>query len=110
MTQTMFTVEGSRPLRQMAAFSLRQAGCEMIEGGWAGWTEQEQGTADDRVLAEQNMPDMDGLCLIKVLRTMKNYQNVPIVVLTTESGDAVQALGKVVGANGWMAGPLARCA
>ena len=35
MTQTILTVEDSRPLRQMAAFSLRQAGCEMIEG-WMG--------------------------------------------------------------------------
>lgn len=41
MTQTILTVEDTWPLRQMAAFSLRHAGSEMIEGGWAGWTEQE---------------------------------------------------------------------
>lgn len=69
----------------------------MIEGGWQDGLSKARGQRIDLVLAEQNMPDMDGLCLIKVLRTMKNYQNVPIVVLTTESGDTVQALGKVVG-------------
>lgn len=74
----------------------------MIEGGWQDGLSKARGQRIDLVLAEQNMPDMDGLCLIKVLRTMKNYQNVPIVVLTTESGDAVQALGKVVGPmDGW---------
>ena len=65
-----------------------------------------QRTAVDLVLADQNMPDMDGLCLIKALRTMKNYQNVPIVMLTTESGDDVKALGKAGGANGWMVRPF----
>ena len=59
------------------------------------------------MLVDQNMPNMDGLSLIKALRTMKNYQNVPIVMLTTESGDDVKALGKAAGRQ-WMDGQAFR--
>jgi two-component system chemotaxis response regulator CheY len=60
----------------------------------------------DMVLTDQNMPGMDGLSLIKALRAMKNYQNVPILMLTTESGDDMKAMGKAAGANGWLVKPF----
>jgi two-component system chemotaxis response regulator CheY len=48
------------------------------------------------VCTGQNVPDIHGLSLIKALLTMKNCQKVPIVMLTTESGDEMEALSKVV--------------
>lgn len=52
------------------------------------------------------MPNMDGLSLIKVLRTMKNCKNVPIVMLTAEFGDDVKAQDKAAGVTGWMFKPF----
>ncbi len=60
----------------------------------------------DLELTDQNMPGMDGLSLIKALRGMKNYQNVPILMLTTESGDDMKAMGRAAGANGWLVKPF----
>jgi two-component system chemotaxis response regulator CheY len=52
------------------------------------------------------MPRMDGLTLIKNLRSMPNYKSVPILMLTTESGDAMKQQGKAAGATGWLVKPF----
>jgi two-component system, chemotaxis family, chemotaxis protein CheY len=60
----------------------------------------------DFVLTDQNMPNMDGLTLIKNLRAMGNYSKTPIVVLTTEASDDMKGKGKAAGATGWMVKPF----
>jgi two-component system chemotaxis response regulator CheY len=107
MTHTILTVDDSGSLRQLVAFSLKEAGYGVVEAvdGQDGLNKAREQLVD-LVLTDQNMPNMDGLSLIKALRAMKNYQNVPIVMLTTESGDDMKALGKAAGANGWMVKPF----
>ena len=46
------------------------------------------------VLTDQNMPNMDGLTLIKSLRSIPSYTTTPIVVLTTEAGGRFTKVGK----------------
>lgn len=60
----------------------------------------------DFVLTDQNMPNMDGLTLIKSLRTLPSYARTPIVVLTTEASDQMKAQGRAAGATGWMVKPF----
>jgi two-component system chemotaxis response regulator CheY len=54
-----------------------------------GWKSQDQSI--NLVLTDQNMPRMDGLTLIKNLRGMPQYAKTPILMLTTESSDAMKA-------------------
>lgn len=91
----------------MLSFSLKDAGYTVIEAvdGLDGLAKAKQQTVD-LVLTDQNMPGMDGLSLIKALRAMKNYQSVPILMLTTESGGDIKALGKAAGATGWLVKPF----
>jgi two-component system chemotaxis response regulator CheY len=105
--KTILAVDDSGSLRQMLAFSLQQAGYGVIEAvdGQDGLAKAKKQTVD-LVLTDQNMPGMDGLSLIKALRGMKNYQSVPILMLTTESGDDMKALGRAAGANGWLVKPF----
>ncbi len=107
MAKKILTVDDSGSLRQMLSFSLRDAGYDVIEAidGLDGLDKAKQQSVD-LVLTDQNMPGMDGLSLIKALRAMKNYQNVPILMLTTESGDDIKAMGKAAGATGWMVKPF----
>ena len=107
MAKTILAVDDSGSLRQMLAFSLKAAGYGVIEAvdGEPGLEKARKQTVD-LVLTDQNMPGMDGLSLIKALRGMKNYQSVPILMLTTESGDDMKAMGKAAGANGWMVKPF----
>jgi len=107
MTKTILAVDDSGSLRQMLAFSLKAAGYGVIEAvdGQDGLNKAKLQQVD-MVLTDQNMPGMDGLSLIKALRAMKNYQNVPILMLTTESGDDMKAMGRAAGANGWLVKPF----
>ena len=107
MAKTILAVDDSGSLRQMLAFSLKAAGYGVIEAvDGEGGLEKARKQTVDLVLTDQNMPGMDGLSLIKALRGMKNYQSVPILMLTTESGDDMKAMGKAAGANGWMVKPF----
>jgi two-component system chemotaxis response regulator CheY len=107
MAKTILAVDDSGSLRQMVAFSLKAAGYDVIEAvdGQDGLDKAKKQTVD-LVLTDQNMPRMDGLSLIKALRAMTSYQCVPILMLTTESGDDMKAQGKAAGANGWLVKPF----
>ncbi len=59
----------------------------------------------DLVLTDQNMPRMDGVELIKGLRTLLSYRNVPILMITTETSDELKAQAKEAGATGWLHKP-----
>lgn len=65
-----------------------------------------QGTTVDLVITDLNMPRMDGMELIKQLRSMPTYRYVPILVLTTEGDAERRALAKQVGASGWLMKPF----
>jgi len=91
----------------MVAFTLKSAGYEVIEAvdGEDGVNKAKMRSAN-LILTDQNMPKMDGLTLIKTLRAMPQYRNTPILMLTTESSDAMKAQGKAAGATGWLVKPF----
>ncbi len=60
----------------------------------------------DLVLTDQNMPNMDGLTLIRSLRALPAYARVPILMLTTESSDEMKSKGRAAGATGWLVKPF----
>jgi two-component system chemotaxis response regulator CheY len=107
MAKTVLSVDDSSSIRQMVSFTLKSAGYEVVEAadGQEGLDKAKAKTVD-LVLTDQNMPKMDGLTLIKTLRGMPAYSKVPILMLTTESSDAMKAQGKAAGATGWLVKPF----
>ena len=110
MTKTVLrvlSVDDSGSIRQMVTFTLKGAGYEVIEAvdGQDALEKAKMNTVDV-VLTDQNMPRMDGLTLIKNLRAMPAYSTVPILMLTTESGEAMKKQGKMAGATGWLVKPF----
>jgi two-component system chemotaxis response regulator CheY len=107
MAKTVLSVDDSSSIRQMVSFTLKGAGYEVIEAsdGQEGLEKAKMRTVD-MVLTDQNMPRMDGLTMIKNLRALPSYRNVPILMLTTESGDAMKQQGKAAGATGWLVKPF----
>lgn len=107
MAKTVLTVDDSASIRQMVAFTLKSAGYTVIEAGdGQEGLEKAKANAVNLVLTDQNMPKMDGLTLIKTLRGLPQYRATPILMLTTESGDAMKAQGKAAGATGWLVKPF----
>jgi two-component system chemotaxis response regulator CheY len=107
MGKLVLTVDDSASIRQMVAFTLKSAGYEVMEAvdGEDGLSKAKSRSAN-LVLTDQNMPRMDGLTLIKSLRGMPQYRSIPILVLTTESSDAMKSAGKAAGATGWLVKPF----
>jgi two-component system chemotaxis response regulator CheY len=107
MGKMVLTVDDSRSIREMVSFTLKSAGYEVVEAvdGEDGLNKA-KGQSVQMVLTDQNMPKMDGLTLIKSLRALPTYQKTPILMLTTESGDAMKAQGKAAGATGWLVKPF----
>jgi two-component system chemotaxis response regulator CheY len=62
--------------------------------------------AIDLVLADQNMPRLDGLGLTRLLRQHPKFKTTPILMLTTESSDQMKQAGRTAGATGWLVKPF----
>lgn len=58
------------------------------------------------VLVDVNMPNMDGLSLVRALRGMADYRYTPLLMLTTESSPEKKAAGRAAGATGWVVKPF----
>jgi two-component system chemotaxis response regulator CheY len=61
----------------------------------------------DLVLTDLNMPDMDGIAVIKALRKLTKCRFTPILMLTTESRQVKRDEAKAAGATGWLVKPVA---
>lgn len=107
MAKAVLTVDDSKVIRQMVAFTLEGAGYAVVEA-----VDGQDGLAKSKtkdfhlILTDQNMPIMDGLTLIKSLRASAKYKRVPILMLTTESGDTMKMQGRAAGATGWLVKPF----
>lgn len=107
MSKTILIVDDSAAIRQMVAFTLKSDGYAVIEAeDGEEALAKANSQAVDLVLTDQNMPNMDGLTLVKTLRGLPKFTATPILVLTTESGDAKKMEGKAAGANGWLVKPF----
>ena len=62
------------------------------------------------VITDLNMPNLDGIGLIRSVRANPACKGIPIVMLTTESQEARKLEGKAAGATGWIVKPFARAA
>jgi two-component system chemotaxis response regulator CheY len=58
------------------------------------------------VITDLNMPNLDGIGLIKGIRAQAAYKFIPVVMLTTESQAGKKAEGKSAGATGWIVKPF----
>jgi two-component system chemotaxis response regulator CheY len=107
MAKTILAVDDSASIRQMVTFTLKSSGYEVVEAvdGMDG-LEKAKAKGFSLILTDQNMPRMDGLTLIKSLRAMPQYKTVPILMLTTESSDAMKQQGRAAGATGWLVKPF----
>ncbi len=104
---SILAVDDSASMRQMVAFTLKGAGYNVIEAadGQEAY-DKAKGESVDLVLTDQNMPRMDGITLVKNLRSLSSYSSTPILILTTESSDEMKAKGKAAGATGWLVKPF----
>ena len=107
MSRTILAVDDSPSMRRMVVHVLTSAGYDVLEAeDGVGALEIARTHRIDAILTDQNMPNMDGLTLVRNLRQMGDYKSVPILLLTTESSDAMKQQGRAAGATGWLVKPF----
>ena len=107
MEKLIMTADDSASVRQMVAFTLKQSGYNVIEAIDGCDALNKLATQKiDMLLTDLNMPNLDGIGLIKGVRAGTLNKFIPIVMLTTESQDSKKAEGKSAGASGWIIKPF----
>lgn len=107
MGRTILIVDDSASMRQLVTFALKDAGYDVIaavDGKDA--LSKVNGTKIDMVVTDLNMPNMDGIELIKQIRSRATCKFIPVVMLTTESQGSKKQEGKQAGASGWLVKPF----
>ncbi len=109
MSSTILVVDDSRTLRRMVRSVLEEDRYRVLEacdGCDALSAVDRLETSPDLVITDINMPEMDGLTLVRALRERSRHRFTPILVLTTENGDAMKQKGREAGATGWLVKPF----
>ncbi|MFT5153646.1 MAG: two-component system chemotaxis response regulator CheY [Planctomycetota bacterium] len=110
MTKLMI-VDDSSTMRKIIMRVLRQAeiSVDAILEAANGVEALEQLAANDDIgiiLSDVNMPEMDGLELVRKVRETKSSTELPIIMVTTEGGDAMREKAISEGANGYICKPF----
>jgi len=103
----ILAVDDSASMRQMVSFTLKSAGFDVSEAAdGVEALKVAQSQSFDVVISDVNMPNMDGLTLVKELRSLGAYKFTPILMLTTESSADKKQAGRAAGATGWIVKPF----
>lgn len=105
--QTIMAVDDSATMRSLISFALRGAGFEVVEAvdGHDAITKLATKRVD-LIVTDLNMPNLDGIGLIREVRSKGSHRFTPILMLTTESDPARKAAGQEAGATGWVVKPF----
>ena len=104
---TILAVDDSAPMRQLISFTLRGAGYKVIEAldGKDAVNKMEESKVD-LIITDLNMPNMDGMELLRYLRSQDSFSHIPVVILTTESQASTIVTAKKMGISGWIIKPF----
>jgi len=101
-------VEDSPTMRQLIVFALKRLrGLTIVEAN-DGVDGLKKLSSDkfDLILTDINMPIMDGLKLVSLVRNDPGYKQVPIVIITTEGASEDRERALALGANDYITKPI----
>jgi two-component system, chemotaxis family, chemotaxis protein CheY len=107
MSANILTVDDSASIRMTIRIALTNSGYAVTEAvdGLDGLNKMKSGNFD-MIVTDLNMPNMDGLSMIRALRQLPAYMGTPVVFLTTESDAELKQQAKAAGATGWLTKPF----
>ena len=100
-------VDDSASLRQVVKIALTSAGYDVIEAcDGKDALGMLNGQRYHLIVSDVNMPNMDGIALLKAIKQHASYKFTPVLMLTTESGEAKKQEGQAAGAKAWIVKPF----
>lgn len=107
MKKTIITVDDSASVRMMVNFTLQGMGYDIIEAeNGVDAMEKLLKNTVHLIITDINMPEMDGIGLVRKVRAHPLLKFLPVIVLTTESQEEKRLEGKKAGATGWIVKPF----
>lgn len=107
-THSCLLVEDSPTMRQLIKFALKRIpNLDIVEASdGVDALKKLPGQKIDIMLTDINMPIMDGLKLISLMKNNPNYKDIPVVVITTEGGKEDRERGLALGAKAYITKPV----
>jgi two-component system chemotaxis response regulator CheY len=107
MAKTVLIVDDSSSLRQVVSITLKGAGYDVIEGcDGRDALSKLNGQKIHLIISDVNMPNMDGITFVGEAKKLPAYKFTPVIMLTTEAGEAKKQAGQAAGAKAWMVKPF----
>ena len=104
----VLVVDDSELIRTQVNLALTEMGHQVIEAvdGQDGYAKAVADLTIDLIIADYNMPVLDGLGMTKKIRTIDHYLDVTVIVLTTETSPDLRAKCREVGIRYWIVKPM----
>lgn len=107
MQKTILIIDDSASIRQLLSMVLKGAGYEVVQShNGQDALAKLKGQPVHLIVSDVNMPVLDGIGFLKALKQLPNYRFTPIIMLTTECGEATKREGQLAGARAWMVKPF----
>lgn len=107
MSKKVLIVDDSTVMRMTVSSILKEEGYEVIEADNGQVAlDKATGAAVDLIISDINMPVMDGLTFARLIKEQPQYRFVPIIMLTTVTGQSEMEAGKAAGVKAWMVKPF----
>lgn len=106
MAKRALIIDDSQTMRQLESLYLKQLGFEVDDATDAASGLAKLGPAHAVVISDLNMPGMNGLELIRRIRSGTVNKNVPVVMISTESSTDFQVEAKSAGVSAWLQKPF----
>jgi len=105
---TILVVEDSPTMRQLISFAMRRIpGSKVIEAtDGVDALKKLSSEKADIILADINMPVMDGLKLVSLVRGSSAYRDIPIIIITTEGAEEDRKKAMAMGADAYLPKPI----
>jgi two-component system, chemotaxis family, chemotaxis protein CheY len=107
VSKNILIVDDSSSLRQVVSIALKGAGYGVIEAcDGQDALSKLNGQKIHLIISDVNMPNMDGITFVTEAKKLPAYKFTPIIMLTTEAGEARVQAGQAAGAKAWVVKPF----
>jgi len=104
----ILVVEDSPTMRQLLSFAMKRIANTKVIEATDGVDALKKLSSEkvDIILADINMPVMDGLKLVSLVRNNPLYKDIPVIIITTEGAKEDRERAMALGANGYIPKPI----
>ncbi|OJW79666.1 response regulator [Thiobacillus sp. 65-1402] len=107
MAKTVLIVDDSASIRQVVGLTLKGAGYDVVDAvDGRDALSKLDGRKLHLVISDVNMPNMDGISFVREMKGRPAYKFTPVIMLTTEAGEAKKRDGQMAGAKAWVVKPF----